>query len=514
ICVRFVLTQMGGVVDVKSAVGQGTTIRIKLPLTLAIIPSLIVGLGERRYAVPQVNVQELVRIPAAEVGERIQSIGGSQIMRLRGELLPIVQLSEILSMEPVYRDRETGELRRDRRQLLHDRRAGTDTDIGDERRLGDGNRRTSFESAVSVVVVLAGSLRYGIVVDQLLDSEEIVVKPLDNHFKGQQIYAGATIQGDGGVAMILDVVELSRFVALDASRAHELEAARRQLGEGEGGKDKMSLLLVKSGERETFAIPLPLITRIEKIDRGRIEVSGRRRSMIYREGSLVLFTLDDVASVQPIADGDEAYVVVFSVNKREVGLLVSSLEDTVNVAVEFDRETFRQPGIFGSAIIRDRTTFLVDLLGVVETAEPDWARRTPEALEQEDGQRTILVVEDSSFFREHLKSFLEDAGFAVITAEDGRDGLQQLDAKLDEIDLVMTDIEMPNMDGFAFTEAIRASNKFRHLAVIAVTSLAGDVDKARGFRAGVNEYLIKLDKEEILTCLDRYLAASAAEALA
>ncbi|MEM1187798.1 MAG: chemotaxis protein CheW [Pseudomonadota bacterium] len=510
------LTQMGGVVDVKSAVGQGTTIRIKLPLTLAIIPSLIVGLSERRYAVPQVNVQELVRIPAAEVGERIQSIGGSQIMRLRGELLPIVQLSEILSMEPVYRDRESGELRRDRRQVLHDRRAGRDTDpdVSDERRQGEGNRRTSFESAVSVVVVLAGSLRYGIVVDQLLDSEEIVVKPLDNHFKGQQIYAGATIQGDGGVAMILDVVELSRFVALDASRAHELEAARRQLGDGEGGKDKMSLLLVKSGERETFAIPLPLITRIEKIDRGRIEVSGRRRSMIYREGSLVLFTLDDVASVQPIADGDEAYVVVFSVNKREVGLLVSSLEDTVNVAVEFDRETFRQPGIFGSAIIRDRTTFLVDLLGVVEAAEPEWARRTPEALEHEDGQRTILVVEDSSFFREHLKSFLEEAGFAVITAEDGRDGLQQLDAKLDEIDLVMTDIEMPNMDGFAFTEAIRASNKFRHLAVIAVTSLAGDVDKARGFRAGVNEYLIKLDKEEILTCLDRYLAASAEEALA
>ena len=513
------LTQMGGVVDVKSALGVGTTIRIKLPLTLAIIPSLIVGLGERRYALPQVNVQELVRIPAAEVSERLQSIGASLIMRLRGELLPIVRLSEILQLEPVYRDPETGELRRDRRASIHDRRGSRrgnaanaeNAEVGEERRQRGGNRRTSFESAVCVVVVLAGSLRYGLVVDQLLDSEEIVVKPLDSYFKAQRIYAGATIQGDGGVAMILDVVELSKFVALNASRAHDLDVARRQLqGEdGDVGQDTMSLLLVKSGERETFAIPLQLITRIEKIERSRIEFSGRRRSMIYREGSLVLFTLDDVADVEPIADGDEAYVVVFGVNKREVGLMVSSLEDTTRVSVAFDRETFRQPGIFGSAIIRDRTTFLVDLLGVVEAAEPDWVKRPVVEPTEEGGERTILVVEDSPFFLGHLKAFLEGAGFAVLTAEDGKRGLEELDQHLNVIDLVMTDIEMPVMDGFELTQAIRASDRYRHLPVIAVTSLAGEVDKARGFSAGVNEYLIKLDKEEILDCLERYIMKDA-----
>jgi two-component system chemotaxis sensor kinase CheA len=204
--------------------------------------------------------------------------------------------------------------------------------------------------------------------------------------------------------------------------------------------------------------------------------------------------------------------VVFSVNKREIGLLVSSLVDTVNVAVEFDRETFRQPGIFGSAIIRDVTTFLVDLIGVVEAAEPEWARRSVEHTHEDGEKRTVLVVEDSSFFREHLKSFLEDAGFAVITAEDGRDGLEKLSARLNDIDLVMTDIEMPNMNGFEFTEAIRASQTFRHLPVIAVTSLAGDVDKSHGFRSGVNEYLVKLDKEEILVCLERYLRKETAGA--
>jgi two-component system chemotaxis sensor kinase CheA len=499
------LTEMGGVVDVKSAVGKGTTIRIKLPLTLAIIPSLIIGLGEKRYAIPQVNVQELVRIPAVEIPERIQSIGNSEIMRLRGELLPIVRLSDILRLEPVYRDKETGELKRDRRRILADRRGSSPDDAGDGERRENGTRRSSFESAVNIVVVLAGSLRYGLVVDQLMDSEEIVVKPLDKHFKAQQIYAGATIQGDGGVAMILDVVELSRFVELDPSRVESLELARRQqMQRDEQTGDKMSLLLVKTGGEDTFAIPLPLIARIEKIESRQIEVSGRRRSMIYRNGTLVLFTLNDVADVSPLEHGEELYAVVFAVSRREVGLLVSSIEDTVNVAVEFDRETFRQPGIFGSAIIHDRTTLLVDLHGVVEAVEPEWTRRGNNALEKTKGH-TVLVVEDSKFFLGHLKSFLEEHGFTVITAEDGQEGLEQLQKHSAEIDLVMTDIEMPVMDGFEFTKHIRESETHRHLPVIAVTSLAGDMDKARGFDAGVNEYLIKLDKEEILNSLDRHL---------
>ncbi len=508
------LTQMGGVVDVKSAVGKGTTIRIKLPLTLAIIPSLIIGLGHKRYAVPQVNVQELVRIPAVDIAKRIQSIGPSEVMRLRGELLPIIRLSEILSQEPVYRCRETGELKRDRRNRLADRRAmgaAALENASDERREDNGNRRHSFESAVNIVVVLAGSLRYGVVVDQLMDSEEIVVKPLDKHFQAQKIYAGATIQGDGGVAMILDVVELSKFVELDPSRAESLEVAKRQQAQADSNVDKMSLLIVRSGGDESFAIPLPLITRIEKIERDKVEMSGRRRSMIYRDGSLVLFTIDDVANVAPIDQVDEMFVVVFNVNRREVGLLVSSIEDTVNVAVEFDRETFRQPGIFGSAIIRDRTTFLVDLIGIVEAIEPEWTQKAPEAVDQNTGN-TILVVEDSKFFLGHLQSFLEDYGFRVLTAEDGQQGLDQLAKHLGEIDLVMTDIEMPVMDGFEFTRKIRDDSSFRHLPVIAVTSLAGDMDKARGFDAGVNEYLIKLDKEEIIRSLNRHLHGDDAQA--
>ena len=500
------LTQMGGVVDISSTIGAGTTIRIKLPLTLAIIPSLIISLCGKRYAVPQVNVQELVRIPAADVPDRIQSIGDSQIMRLRGELLPIVRLNEILNQEPVYRDRETGELRRDRRERLVDRRSTQEESPEHEQRKG-GNRRKSFESAVNVVVVLAGSLRYGLVVDQLLDSEEIVVKPLDSHFQAQKIYAGATIQGDGGVAMILDVVELSRFVALDASRSDAVDSERRKLQalENQSGVDKHSLLLVKSGEKESFAIPLALITRIESVESSKIEVSGRRRTIIYRDGSLVLFTMDDAADVEPLLDREELYIVVFGVNQREVGLVVSSIEDTVNVSVEFDRETFRQPGIFGSAIIRDRTTLLVDLLGVVEAVEPSWVQQVDEERLSENAGHNILVVEDSKFFLDHLQQFLEGAGYTVMTAMNGQEGLDELEKHQNSISLVMTDIEMPVMNGFEFTERIRADSRFRHLPIIAVTSLAGDVDKAHGFQAGVNEYLIKLDKEEILNCLDRYM---------
>ena len=500
------LAELGGSVDLKSQVGAGTSIRIKLPLTLAIIPSLIVRVGAMRFAIPQVSVQELVRIKAQDVPDRIQSIGASRIMRMRGELVPVVRLTEVLRIDPVFFDRRSGQYKPDRRQLLQDRRSEPLDEAPNPERRRRGNRRMSFESAVSVIVVMAGSLRYGLVVDQLMDSEEIVVKPLDKHFQERQLYAGATIQGDGGVAMILDVMELSRFVDINPSRVKELERFQRKRGprNEDAHADRQSLLLVRNAEDDRFAIPLPLITRIEKVERRLIEFSGQRRSMIYRDGSLVLFTLSDVANVAPLAERDELFAVVFSVNQRQFGLLVSAIEDTLNIAVEFDRETFGQPGIFGSAIIRDRTTLLIDLLGIVEAVEPAWARRQQPQEAADQRACTILVVEDSAFFLGHLKAFLEEVGYQVLTAENGREGLERLERQFDEIDVVMTDIEMPLMDGFEFTRAIRADERLRALPVIAVTSLAGDVDKARGFEAGVNEYLIKLDKEEILNCLNRY----------
>ncbi|MBT4140249.1 MAG: response regulator, partial [Candidatus Latescibacteria bacterium] len=500
------LTELGGVVDIDSELGTGTTVRIKLPLTLAIIPSLLVSMGNERYALPQVNVLELVRVSPNQVKDRIQKIGGALVLRLRGDLLPLIRLSELVDVDPVYIDPTTGDAQQDRREVLHDRRGhGQGKDKDDLRE--DAERRHLGQSAISIVVVAAGAFQYGLVVDQLLDSEEIVVKPLDRHLTDSKIYAGATIQGDGRVAMILDVVEIGRKMELN-----DMEAIKDQLNQmdqdrldADSGADAQSLVLVRSAADEQFAIPLGLVSRIERIDKSQIEVAGGRRAMKYRNTSLVLFAIEDAASVKPCDDTEHLFVIVFSVSDREVGLIVSQIVDTLDTAVAVDQITFCQPGILGSAILHDETTLLVDLFGVVGAVEPAWITKVSGDDVQLNANTTVLVVEDSKFFLNQMVTFVTDIGYNVLTAEDGQLALKVMEENVGNIDLILTDIEMPNMDGLAFTRAVRGDSRFETLPVVAVTSVAGEAAEQRGLDAGIDSYLIKLDREMILNTMAHYL---------
>lgn len=500
------LTQLGGVVDIDSELGAGTTVRIKLPLTLAIIPSLLVSMGDERYALPQVNVLELVRVSPHQVKDRIQKIGGALVLRLRGDLLPLIRLSELVEVDAVYIDPLTGEPQVDRRGNLHDRRAhGHDKDKDNRREQTE--RRHLPQSAISVVVVSAGAFQYGLVVDQLLDSEEIVVKPLDRHLTDSKIYAGATIQGDGRVAMILDVVEIGRKMELNDMDAikDQLDQMDQDRQDANSGSDAQSLVLVRSAADEQFAIPLGLVSRIERIQKSQIEVAGGRRALKYRNGSLVLFAIDDAANVKPCDDKDHLFVIVFSVGNREVGLIVSQIVDTLDTAVTVDQITFRQPGILGSAILHDETTLLVDLFGVVGAIEPKWITKVSGDDVQINADRTILIVEDSKFFLNQMVTFVTETGYNALTAEDGQLALKVLESNAGRVDLILTDIEMPNMDGLAFTRAVRGDERFAQLPVIAVTSVAGEAAEKRGIDAGIDSYLIKLDREQILNTVAHYL---------
>ena len=250
------LDRLGGVVDIDSEPGKGTKVRIKLPLTLAIIPSQIITVGEDRYAIPQVNMDELLRIPASQIQERIEKVGDAEVVRLRGHLLPLLKLSEILGIDSLFMDPDDGVEKTDRRKSIADRR-GQDETIGGDSASTDGQefentveskspgeapdeqpnhveqqttdrphpiaqrdrrkkteRRYHAESAVNIVVVSTGPMKYGLVVDKLHDSEEIVVKPLGRHLTQCKGYAGATIMGDGRVALILDVGNLVQMAGM------------------------------------------------------------------------------------------------------------------------------------------------------------------------------------------------------------------------------------------------------------------------------------------------------------
>ncbi len=523
--VRTNLEKVGGVVEIESELGKGTTIRIKLPLTLAIIPCQIISTGGERYAIPQVNLEELLRIPAEQVKYRVEKVGDADVVRLRGKLLPLVRLADLIGVKGQYVDPETQEIQTDRRKNIADRRSKDRLfqDMADTVALADqgglnqvsapvlgsvNERRYHASSALNIVVVSAGRLTYGLVVDGLHDSEEIVVKPLGRHLKGCKGYAGATIMGDGRVILILDVAGLAKMAQFLPEEGTKRQTEITTQEQPKLKDDEQTLLIFRNAEDEQFTVPLSLVSRIEKIKRSKIENVGGKTVIQYRGTSLPLIILNDVANVKPLADRENLLVIVFTIANREIGLVATYPVDAVNVSVAFDEAILRQPGIMGSAIIDGCTTQMIDIFGLVEIVNPDWFAEKRSVQNKEADPVTILYAEDSKFFRSQVKSFMEGEGYNVIAAEDGMIAWNMLQEYADEISLVVTDIEMPNLDGLGLAKKIKNDERFAHLHIIAMTTLASDEDIKRGKEAGIDDYQIKLDKERLLESIDTYLGTA------
>ena len=510
---------LGGIIELDSTPGQGTDIQIKLPLTLAIIPSQITSVGNERYAVPQVNLNELLRIPASQIKEKIEKVGDADVVRLRGELLPLLNLADMLGIERTFVDPETGEEHKDRRTRIADRRSKVhmpgerassedqEDQTEEKTKRAESDRRYHAASAINIAVVSAGAFKYGLVVDQLHDSEEIVVKPVGRHLKKCTAYAGATIMGDGKVALILDISNLAQMAELSAVAEAGRNAAKAAKEEAAARADKVALLTFKNNEKEHFAAPLSIVERIERIRTSDIEHIGDRKVVQYRGGSLPLYELSQVANVGQLPERDQQEVIVFKVKDREIGLMVTPPVDAQEVVLNIDSSTLKQPAISGSMIINNHTTLLVDIFELVKILNPEWfdAEAQAAATMAEDGEKIILFAEDSAFFRNQVKQFMVEDGFKVIEAEDGRIAWELLKERVEEIDLVVTDLEMPNMDGFELTKRIKSDPGYSHLGVIALTSLASEAHIEKGKSVGIDEYEIKLDREKLMAVIRKYM---------
>ena len=346
-----------------------------------------------------------------------------------------------------------------------------------------------------------------------MDSAEIVVKPLGNHLRDCRTYAGATILGDGRVALILDVVGIGQKIRLTTMDSVEKEQKARQT-ENLWLESTQSLLLVGNGSGEQFAVPLGLVERIEKVHKAKIENLGGRRSMQSRGVSLPLMGLEDILDISSNEDAEKYYIVVFRAGSQEAGLIVSRIFDVMDVAMEVDEFTHQQPGIYGSLIINETTTLLLDLNRSATHCLPGFSRdQVNEAAaanwkedSSPDDLHTVLVVEDSKFFLNQIKNIVEEAGYQSLSAVDGQDALDVLEANESLVDLVLTDIEMPNLDGFGLTERIRSDPRFKNLPVLAVTSVMGAEAEEKGRSVGIDEYMIKLDRDQILERCKHFLA--------
>jgi two-component system, chemotaxis family, sensor kinase CheA len=464
--VRTNIEQLGGTVDIESTLGQGSAIHITLPLTLAIIPSMIVGCAGERYAVPQASIAELVRVPEAEIEAKIGRVHGAEVLRLRGALLPLVRLDQALGLRSASEESER-------------------------------------PKSANILVLETGQMRYGLLVDTLHDNEEIVVKPLGKHVKEIGYLAGATILGDGYVALILDVVGM----ALQSNLRNIENAVKNAVSDEEAARlDEIHrLLLFANHSSEQFAIPMAMVARIERIKASEVRVVGNQSLLIYRGNSLPLMRVEESISALPPEEGlENLFVIVFRIEDREIGLVAPILRDIRDVSMKVDARTLREPGVPGACVIDGVTTRLLDIVELVQAMHPEWCQ-SEKIAEPADPEKvpTILLAEDSDFFRNHVTRTLESGGYKVIGAADGQDAWDHLQTIFDQIDLIVTDIEMPRMNGLELAQAVRSRDTMSNLPIIALTSLASDDDRERGSRAGINEYQVKMDPARLMEAVKR-----------
>jgi two-component system chemotaxis sensor kinase CheA len=326
------IERIGGAVDVESTLGVGTTWRLTIPLTLAIIQALTIECAGERYVVPQVAVHELVYIDGQST--KIEYTSDAPVYRLRGKLLPLVRLDSTLGLP-----------------------ASTD------------------DKGVYVVVLQADSRRFGVVVDRVLNTEEVVVKALTARFKDIGMYAGATILGDGKVALILDVPSLARRSHLAAGASAERDAAAFALDSAVVVGPVDRLLITGVGDRRV-AIPLDTVTRLEEFPVERIERVGSREVVQYRDQILPLVRLSYLLGAVPEDTGETVSVVVYTERQRSVALVVDRIVDIVESAVD-DRGNVDDDGLIGSAIIERRVTELLDVRRAILAADPQFYADMP-----------------------------------------------------------------------------------------------------------------------------------------
>ncbi len=462
--VRSNIEKIGGTVDLVSEEGVGTTFTIKIPLTLAIVSSLIVEAGGERFAMPQISVLELVR---ASGENRIETIQGTPVLRLRNRLLPLVNLTKLLKLEPES--------------------AGNVVNIADAKRKA---------ASPYIIVTQVGSYTFGIMVDQVFDTEEIVVKPVSPILRSLEIFAGNTILGDGSVIMILDPNGIAKLSG-QANVSGEAAQTAAEEEETKRAENTTTLLVFRAGAGAPKAVPLALVGRLEEIEVDKIETSDSQYVVQYRGELMPLLPFDEKTAIKK--EGAQS-VIVFLEGGRHLGLMVDEIVDIVDEPLHLSRG-HGTPGVMGSAIIGGKATDVIDVGYYVERGHGDWfGTKSDGAFGENTRKDRVLLVDDSAFFRNMLEPLLDMAGYDVTAVESPKKALEMRD-KGQMFDLIVSDIEMPEMSGFDFAEAVRSDGKWKEIPIVALSSHATSKDIARGKEVGFSDHLPKFDRDTLLDAI-------------
>ncbi|WP_377796108.1 chemotaxis protein CheW [Bosea eneae] len=434
---------IGGMIDIASIAGTGTTITIKIPLTLAIVSALIVATDGQRFAIPQVVVRELVRVKAG--GEhRIERINNTPVLRLRERLLPIIALAGVIGK--------------------------ADAAITD-----DG----------FIVVTQVGERQFGILVEAVFHTEEIVAKPMSTRLRHIPLFSGNTILGDGAVVLILDPNGVARLVGVTAQD----DIASDVSVDAALPAERTTMLVFRAGKDGVKAVPLALVTRLEEIEAGLFEHGGGRSLLNYRGRLMPVLPVEGTqlrqAGLQPL--------VIFSEGDFSMALAVDTIVDIVDEVLDIEMLAMPEQGVLGSAIIRGRATEILDLAYYLPRANPNWLHLR----QNESGGPRVLLVEPSEFLREMLAPVLKAAGLRVTHAADPAMAAG-LASGNDQLNAVVVDIDHNTDAAFALAARLRSEDRHADLRIIGLASLPTPELHIAASQAQFDEVVAKFDRRTLI----------------
>ncbi|MBL1258753.1 hybrid sensor histidine kinase/response regulator [Methylocystis sp. Sn-Cys] len=454
--VRDNIQSIGGAVFINSAAGKGSTVILRIPLTLAIAPALILSCGRSRFAVLQMAVIEVVGVGEG-FDHEIQFIHDAPVLRLRGDALPLVDLAEAL-----------------------------DLDAPDA-----PPRRDGF-----AVILRVGGVRFGLLVETIADVQEIVIEPLAGPLARIGVFSGQTILGDGGVALILDPAAIMESMGLDNLAAPARPAPAALLAPE---REKTRIILLRAGGGSLKALPLSLVMRIEEVTADRFVPSGDGYAMLYEKRLLPVFP----AATDMRLDASRDYpILVLAGAGQATAIVVDEVIDVVEEELSFQKKG-ADPRIIGTVSMNGCIVDVLDVAYFIEMADPG-------VLTRGVNQRPrVLLVDDKQFFRDMLAPVLLAAGYDVTTAASGREALALVERGL-RIDAAVTDIDMPDMDGYALARALLQTPGRADLPIVALAPQKTAKALEAATLCGVRALVGKFDRRALVETLGALLDGVAA----
>ncbi|WP_299618390.1 chemotaxis protein CheW [Pelagibius sp.] len=503
--VRTNIEKIGGTIELTSVEGRGTKFVIKIPLTLAIVSALIVECACERFAIPQLSVVELVRA-SAHTEHTIERINDTPVLRLRNRLLPLVNLRDLLKLEKAAGLR-CGEAAAEPVQAPVEVSAEAPAEAPAETAAeqvpaadaGEADSQAAAagpeeEDDVFVVVAQIGNYSMGIIVDRVFDTEEIVVKPVAPILRDIQLFSGNTILGDGSVVMILDPNGIAASTG-EISVVEGNEDAVKDRSTASRG-DSVAMLVFRAVDDTPKAVPLALVARLEEIDLAQVEFSNGQYVVQYRGQLMPLILMEPGQQLE--SEGRQP-VLVFVDRNRTMGLVVKEIvdivEDRMNIELSSDRA-----GYIGTAVIGEKATDVIDAGYYLTQAFHDWFAAERGKSEEEGSGRRLLLVDDSPFFRNLLQPLLTVSGYEVVCAESADAAFELCEAG-EDFDVIISDIEMPGMDGFEFAKKVTSDSRWADVPMVALSSFTNASDLERGRNAGFKDYVAKTDRDALLNTL-------------